>query len=84
MPDTGECTAAQGSHWPIGWPRFEDKEFIGTAGNARPLDQALQHATTEMLRWLQEGYGLDAVAAFPDVETHLAFEDRLPQRRRLF
>ena len=47
----------------IGWPRFEDDEFIGAAGNARPLDQALQHATTEMLRWLQESYGLDGVAA---------------------
>lgn len=47
----------------IGWPRFENSEFIGTAGNARPLDQALQHATTEMLRWLQTGYGLDALAA---------------------
>ena len=31
-----------------------------TAGNARPLDQALQHATTEMLRWLRADYGLDA------------------------
>jgi amidase len=25
--------------------------------------QALQHATTEMLRWLSEDYGLDLVAA---------------------
>ncbi|HEY8742931.1 MAG TPA: hypothetical protein VIU62_07530, partial [Chloroflexota bacterium] len=32
-------------------------------GNVRPLDEALQHATTELLRWLQEDYGLDAVAA---------------------
>ena len=28
-------------------------------GNARPLDQATQHATTEMIRWLQEGYRLE-------------------------
>ena len=47
----------------IGWPRFENDQFIGTAGNARPLDQALQHATTEMLRWLQSEYGLDAAGA---------------------
>jgi hypothetical protein len=33
------------------------------AGNARPLDQALQHATTEMLRWLCDGYGLNEAAA---------------------
>ncbi len=47
----------------IGWPRAEDDDFIMTAGNARPLDQALQHATTEMMRWLEEDYGLDASAA---------------------
>jgi hypothetical protein len=28
-------------------------------GNARPLDQALQHATTELMRWLAEDYTLD-------------------------
>ena len=33
------------------------------AGNARPLDQATQHATTEMLYWLQSDYGLDATGA---------------------
>lgn len=47
----------------IGWPRGEHEHAIFTAGNARPLDQALQHATTEMARWLQEDYGLDLVAA---------------------
>ncbi len=48
---------------PSRWPRGEDDDFIFTVGNARPLDQALQHATTEMVRWLQEGYGLDPVGA---------------------
>jgi acetamidase/formamidase len=44
----------------IGWPRGEDADFIFTAGNARPLLEALQHATTEMLKWLQEdGYRFD-------------------------
>jgi amidase len=47
----------------IEWPRAENEEFIMTAGNARPLDQALQHATTEMMRWLGEDYGLDPRAA---------------------
>jgi amidase len=47
----------------ITWPRGETAEDIFTVGNARPLDQALQHATTEMLRWLAEDYGLDARAA---------------------
>ena len=49
--------------WTIGWPRGEDADWIFTCGNARPLDQALQHATTEMLRWLISDYGLDAAGA---------------------
>jgi acetamidase/formamidase len=43
----------------IGWPRGENADYLFTAGNARPLDQALQHATTEMQRWLQQDYDLD-------------------------
>lgn len=38
----------------IGWPRAENDDYILTAGNARPLDQCVQHATTEMVRWLNE------------------------------
>ncbi len=38
----------------VGWPRAENDDYILTAGNARPLDQAVQHATTEMVRWLNE------------------------------
>jgi acetamidase/formamidase len=36
------------------WPRAEDDEFVMAVGNARPLDQALQHATTELMRMLAE------------------------------
>jgi acetamidase/formamidase len=46
----------------IGWPRAENKTHLMTFGNTRPLDQAVQHATTEMVRWLQTAYGLDARA----------------------
>lgn len=48
---------------PITWPRAEDDTYLMAVGNVRPLDEALQHATTELLRWLQEDYGLDAIAA---------------------
>ena len=41
----------------------ENAEFIFTVGNARPLDQALQIATTEMHEWLMRDYALDARAA---------------------
>jgi acetamidase/formamidase len=47
----------------IFWPRGENEREIFTVGNARPLDQAVQHATTEMLRWLQGEYGLDPLGA---------------------
>lgn len=55
------CRLRKNAH--INWPRGENLEFIFTVGNARPLDQALQHATTEMVRWLDEDYGLDARAS---------------------
>ena len=47
----------------IGWPRGSNIKEIFTIGNARPLEQALQHATTEMLDWLIQDYGLDEVSA---------------------
>jgi amidase len=46
-----------------GWPRGETASDIFTVGNARPLDQALQHATTEMLNWLGNSFGLDPTSA---------------------
>jgi amidase len=48
--------------WRINGPRGEDAAGIFTAGNARPLDLALQIATTEMVRWLRADYGLDLSA----------------------
>lgn len=47
----------------IYWPRGEDEQYLFTVGNARPLDQAAQHATTEMVRWLQQDYGFDLIGA---------------------
>ncbi len=47
----------------IHWPRGENNDYLFTVGNARPLDQALQHATTEMCLWLQEDYGLNEHSA---------------------
>ena len=45
--------------WPIRWPRGITATVaeLFTVGNARPLDQALQHATTEMLAWLEATTG---------------------------
>ena len=43
----------------IRWPRLENDEYIVVLGSAGPLLQALQHATTEMQRWLMTDYGYD-------------------------
>jgi acetamidase/formamidase len=43
----------------IGWPHLENAEYLMVVGSARPLLQALQHATTEMQRWLMSDYGFD-------------------------
>lgn len=43
----------------IGWPRLESDQHLMTLGSARPLLQALQHATTELQRWLMSDYGFD-------------------------
>jgi amidase len=51
----------------IGWPRADDGSFLMAVGNARPLDQAVQHATTELVTLLHEDYGLD----YPAVSTLL-------------
>ena len=45
------------------WPRGESDTEIFSVGNARPLDQALQHATTDMLDWLTTDYGLSRISA---------------------
>ncbi|KQU97642.1 acetamidase/formamidase family protein [Devosia sp. Root105] len=45
------------------WPRGESATEIFSVGNARPLDQALQHATNDMFNWLCTEYGLSKTAA---------------------
>jgi acetamidase/formamidase len=43
----------------IGWPRLESDDHLMVLGSARPLLQALQHATTELQSWLMNEYGFD-------------------------
>lgn len=45
------------------WPRAETATHLIALGNARPLDQALQHATTELVRWLVADRGFDVRGA---------------------
>lgn len=47
----------------LAWPRGETETDIFSVGNARPLEQALQHATTDMFNWLTADYCLSPAAA---------------------
>ena len=42
----------------IRWPRAESDTHIMAVGNARPLDQCVEHASTEMIRFLEDDFGL--------------------------
>ncbi len=42
----------------IAWPRGETDDSIFTIGCGRPIDTALQRATSEMLRWLISDFGM--------------------------
>jgi amidase len=43
----------------INWPRLENNDYVMVLGSSRALNEALQHATTELMRWLTESYGFD-------------------------
>lgn len=43
----------------INWPRLETQDYIMVLGSSRALNEALQHATTELMRWLMDSYGFD-------------------------
>jgi amidase len=43
----------------INWPRLENQDFIMVLGSSRALNEALQHATTELMRWLMTDYAFD-------------------------
>jgi acetamidase/formamidase len=47
----------------IAWPRLENETHIMVLGSERPLLQAVQHATSELQRWLVADYGLSERAA---------------------
>lgn len=44
-------------------PRGEDAEYVFTVGNGKPFEAPFQAATTEMFRWLRDGYGFDSAGA---------------------
>ncbi len=41
----------------IEWPRLEAADYVATIGSAPSLQQAFQHATTELHHWLDDDFG---------------------------
>jgi acetamidase/formamidase len=48
---------------PTHTPRMETATHLIALGNARPLEEALQRATTELMRWLRAEHGYDGRGA---------------------
>jgi acetamidase/formamidase len=46
------------------WPRFEDEDFIMTAGSFRPLEDAFRIAHTQLVYWLAADVGLSVLDAY--------------------
>jgi len=42
----------------MGWPRVETADSIMAIGSATTVQEALQHATLELHRWLDDDFGL--------------------------
>ncbi len=56
------------------WPRLENDTYIMVLGSSRPLLQALQHATSEMHRWLIADFGFSERGASTFMGQALEYE----------
>jgi acetamidase/formamidase len=59
---------------PAAWPRLESETHIMVLGSARPLLEALQHATSEMQRWLMADHGFSERGASTFMGQALEYE----------
>jgi acetamidase/formamidase len=48
----------------IAWPRIESPEALMVVGSARPMEDAARIANTELILWLESGYGYDRWNAY--------------------
>lgn len=48
----------------ISWPRIENDDYIMATGSYRPLEDAMRIAYKELIRWLQEDYGMTMMDAY--------------------
>jgi acetamidase/formamidase len=49
---------------PCPWPRLESETHIISTGSVRPLEDAFRIAQSDLVHWLVEDYGLEAMDAY--------------------
>ncbi len=49
---------------PCPWPRLESETHIMSTGSVRPLEDAFRIAQSDLVHWLVEDYGLEAMDAY--------------------
>jgi amidase len=49
---------------PTPWPRLESDDYIMSTGSARPLEDAFRISQVDLVGWLNEQYGLEALDAY--------------------
>jgi acetamidase/formamidase len=46
------------------WPRLENDDYVMSTGSARPLEDAFRIAHADMVAWMHEEYGFEALDAY--------------------
>ena len=55
-------------------PRFENADYLMASGIAGSLDDAFKGATTNMVRWIEKTYGLNAAEASSVLATSIVYD----------
>jgi len=57
-----------------GNPRFENAEYLMASGIAGSVDEAFRNATTNLVRWLEKKYGLNAAEVSSVLGTSMVYD----------
>jgi acetamidase/formamidase len=55
-------------------PRFENAEYLMASGIAGSIDEAFRGATTNLVRWLERKYGLNAAEVSSVLGTSIVYD----------
>jgi amidase len=56
------------------YPRMENAEYLMASGIAGSLDEAFRGATTNLVRWLEKVYGLNAAEVSSILATSIVYD----------